>query len=203
MEKNQQNLGFKAYRLVQILNSIKVEEEDRKTTRLFEYFDDEKLWVSYELWEQLYTYLNEDQQKKNKIEGQIKEIFKLVKNLVVQEKQKTQSVEDELKKKVNNFEVIADQMKKCKKSLTVNQGTDILSLIGKKNKIPLSIIAQKIDDFQEEHITNELIQFTKGIKSGPMKKNGELMVLCNTLYFLQIKEVIALIPISKEGSKVL
>lgn len=130
------------------------------------------------------------------------DIFKMVKSLVIQEQEKRTSREDQLKKRVNNFEIIADQMKKCRKGLSANQGTEILSAIGKDNDIPLSIIAQNIDDFQEEHITSELIQFTKGIKAIP-KKNHQSMVLSNVIRFLTIKEVISLIPINKECSLVL
>lgn len=94
-------------------------------------------------------------------------------------------------------------MRKFKKSFSVNQGTEILSLIGKQNNIPLNIVAQNIDDFQEEHITHELIQFTKGIKSGPKKKNSLFTVLSNAMKFLSLREMVSFIPISREGSKVL
>lgn len=64
-----------------------------------------------------------------------------------------------------------EYMKQCKKSIKMSWGTEIITNIGKKYQITLDILASKIDDFQEDHIHDELCKFVqKKYIDNPQKK---------------------------------
>lgn len=128
--KNSLNVGHKVYQLLKILNSSKVVSEGKQVP-LFEYFDDSKLWSSYELWEQLYKTLLNGNKGSTKIEGQIKEIFKFVKSMVSKEAEHKKKKDRDNKMKLISFDKLVDQMKRCKKSIKRNQGKEIIQTIGK------------------------------------------------------------------------
>lgn len=60
-----------------------IENDEKKY--LFSYFDDSKLWASFDLWEDLYKNLIQEKDGDH-IEKQITEIFNFVKKIVKKEK---------------------------------------------------------------------------------------------------------------------